>query len=271
MSEPQWDPRTVPESPREWLPALDIPEPARQRRLTVLVRWLLLIPHFVVLFLLSVAVVFTAIAGWFSALVLGRLPEPIFRFHAGYTAYYARVAAASMLLVDRYPPFTLAQPEAFPVRFEVRPTPLNRLAVLFRVILAIPAAIIESVVTSGWATLSVIWWLITLALGRMPRPLFEATAATLRYHSRLSAYWLLLTPSYPKRFFGDDPESPNATAEVAEALNAGRPSATRPLLVSTGGTVLLVLLLVVGLLSAISTSSTTTTSSDDVTTVSHSP
>ncbi len=227
-----------PESAFEWLPALDLPGPGRQRRWTVLLRLLLLVPHAVVLFVLSLAAFFTAIAGWFAALVLGRLPDPVFRFLAAYLAYEARVGASAMLLVDRYPPFALFHATGYPVRFENRPTHLNRLAVLFRIILIIPAWIIASLVTSGWWTLGLIWWLITLVLGRMPLALHGASVAALRYHLRTVAYWLLLTPAYPKRFFGDEPG-------VTDPLE--RHSPTRPLLLPTAGKWLLVLFLVAGI------------------------
>ncbi|SCE19145.1 protein of unknown function, partial [Streptomyces sp. DfronAA-171] len=221
----------------EWLPPLDLPGPGRQRRWTVLLRLPLLLPHAVVLFFLSLAAFFTAIAGWFAALVLGRLPEPVFRYLAAYLAYEARVGASAMLLVDRYPPFALFRATGYEVRFENRPTHLDRLAVLFRIVLIIPAWIIASLVMSGWWTLGLLWWLITLVLGRMPLALHGASTAALRYHLRTSAYWLLLTPAYPKRFFGDEPG-------VTDPVE--RYSATRPLPLSTGGKWLLVLFLVAG-------------------------
>lgn len=253
MADAQWSPGRRAGDADEFLPVLDIVEPLRQRRLTVLLRLLLLIPHFVVLFLLEIAAFFTTVFGWFAALVLGRLPEPVFRFLAGVLGYRTRVGASGMLLIDRYPPFALNPPPDYPVQIDVRPTRLNRLAVFFRLILVIPAAIVQSLATSGWYVLAIVWWLITLILGRMPRPLFEATAATLRYEMRVSAYLSMLSPAYPKGFFGEDALS------VPE--RQGR-SATRPLVMSSAGKALLVLFLVLGLVSALTTS-VTRSSSDD--------
>ena len=230
----------------EWLPALDIPEPAPQRRLTVLLRLLMLLPHFVVLFVLSFVATLAAIVGWFAALVTARLPEPIARFLAGYVGYYLRVGASAALLVDSYPPFSLTAPAGYPVQIELRPGRLNRLAVLFRIILMIPAAIIESLATSGWAAVSVLIWLWVLITGRMPRPLFEATAAIARYAFRLHAYGLMLTSAYPKKLFGDGP--PDSRVEAR--------SATSPLRVSSAGAALLVLFLALGVASNIVESTT---------------
>ncbi|WP_425555613.1 DUF4389 domain-containing protein [Kitasatospora kazusensis] len=233
----------------EWLPVLDIPEPAPQRRLTVLLRWLLLLPQFVVLWVLSIVATLAAIVGWFAALFTGRLPEPVAGFLAGYVGYQARVAASAMLLVDRYPPFSLAAPAGHPVQIELRPGRLNRLAVLFRLILMFPAVIIESLVSSGWFALSFLIWLVVLITGRLPRPLFEATAATLRYSVRLNSYVLMLTSAYPKHLFGDAALYP-ATEQVY--------SATRPLRLSGWGTAFLVLFLLAGIGSDIASSFGTT-------------
>jgi Domain of unknown function (DUF4389) len=235
----------------ESLPELDVPPPAHQRRLTVFFRLLLLIPQFIALWLLGIVTFFAAIAAWCGALVLGRLPLWAARYLAGYVVYATRVYASLYLLVDRYPPFSFTAP-GWPVQVELRPGgPLNRLAVFFRVILAIPAFIVASVVGTGWSALSFFCWLVVLVLGRMPESLFEATAAILRYSLRVSAYFLMLTPAYPKRLFGDPLGSPEAArTDPAGAAGAGR-SATRPLLLATGGKVLLVVFIVAGLLGGI--------------------
>ncbi|MGK4579987.1 DUF4389 domain-containing protein [Kitasatospora sp. HPMI-4] len=232
-------------APVEWLPALDIPEPGRQRRLTVLLRLLLLIPQYIVVFLLAIAALVMVVLGWFAALALGRLPGPVHRFLAGYLGYSTRVDASTMLLVDRYPPFTLDAPPDYPVQLGLRAGPLNRLAVFFRLLLVIPAAVVASLVTSGWYILAFFFWLLVLVLGRMPRPLFEATAATLRFGMRLRAYLLLLTSAYPKRLFGDQPpvHAPQ-----------GAHSATRPLLLGGPAKFLVTLFLVLGLTGEIASS-----------------
>ena len=227
---------TLPAAPAEWLPALDIPEPGRQRRLTVLLRWLLLIPQFIAVWLLGIAAFVVVVIGWFGALVLGRLPEFAVAYLTGFLGYQTRVVANAMLLVDRYPPFALQAPPDYPVRVELRPGRLNRAAVFFRLLLVIPAAIVQGLLTAGWYVAAFFVWLIVLVLGRMPRPLFEATAAVLRYQMRVSAYLLLLTAAYPKRLFGDASEPDPQLV-----------SATRPLLLSGAGKGLVVLFLVLGL------------------------
>ncbi|MFD0267307.1 DUF4389 domain-containing protein [Streptomyces sp. NPDC127106] len=218
----------------EHLPELDVPAPGRQRRWTVLLRWLLLIPQMIVVALLGIAAFFVTIVGWFAALVQGRLPHGIADFLGDYLAYATRVTASAMLLVDQYPPFALAAP-GYPVQIELRPGELNRLAVLFRLILMIPAAIVSWLLQYGWAAICWVFWLITLVLGRMPQPIFEASAAVLRFRMRFLAYAMMLTSAYPKRLFGD----PEPRAAV---------SGTRPLVLGTGAKVLVVVFLVLGLI-----------------------
>ncbi|WP_328315805.1 DUF4389 domain-containing protein [Streptomyces sp. NBC_00388] len=240
MAQPTWDSR-LPSGDDEWLPVLDVPEPRTQRRLTVLVRWLLLLPQFIVLLVLEAVAFLATVIGWFAALFTARLPGPIARWLSGFLAYETRVHASALLLVDTYPPFALRPVSGYPVRIEVRPGRLNRVAVLFRIILLIPAAIVQSVFVSGWYAVCFLSWLVVLVLGRMPRPLFEATAALLRYTMRYHAYAAMLTPAYPKRLFGDR-DFPAAPGSAAPA------SATRPLRMSTAGSVLVTLFLVIGVI-----------------------
>jgi len=74
-----------------------------------LVKWLLVIPHYFVLFFLSIASIFALILAWFAILATGRYPRGLFKFNVGVSRWWLRVNAYAFLLVtDRYPPFSLA-------------------------------------------------------------------------------------------------------------------------------------------------------------------
>ena len=92
---------------------LDLPYPDASRDLNrwlPLVKWLLAIPHYVVLFFLGIAAVVVVIVAWFAILFTGRYPPGLFGFVEGVIRWSNRVAAYAFLLVtDRYPPFRLAQ------------------------------------------------------------------------------------------------------------------------------------------------------------------
>jgi hypothetical protein len=73
-----------------------------------LVKWLLAIPHFIVLFVLSLIAVVVAVIAWFAILFTGRYPRALFDYVVGVFRWGLRVEAYALLLVtDRYPPFSL--------------------------------------------------------------------------------------------------------------------------------------------------------------------
>jgi len=91
---------------------LDYPYPDAARDLNrwlPLVKWLLAIPHYIVLFFLDIAAVVVLIIVWFAILFTGRYPTGMFRFIEGVIRWHNRVVAYALLLVtDQYPPFRLA-------------------------------------------------------------------------------------------------------------------------------------------------------------------
>ena len=88
---------------------LDYQYPDHLNRWLPLVKWLLAIPHYVVLFFLDIASLVVVIVAWFAILVTGRYPRGMFGFVEGVIRWHVRVAAYTLTLVtDRYPPFRLA-------------------------------------------------------------------------------------------------------------------------------------------------------------------
>jgi Domain of unknown function (DUF4389) len=91
---------------------LDYPYPDAARDLNrwlPLVKWLLAIPHYIVLFFLNIAVIVVVIAAWFAILFTGRFPRGMFDFVQGVIRWNNRVIAyAATLVTDEYPPFRLA-------------------------------------------------------------------------------------------------------------------------------------------------------------------
>ena len=92
---------------------LDYPYPDAARDLNrwlPLVKWLLAIPRYVVLFFLDIAAFAVVIVAWFAILFTGTYPQRMFGFVEGVIRWNTRVTAyAFMLVTDRYPPFRLAQ------------------------------------------------------------------------------------------------------------------------------------------------------------------
>ncbi|MGZ8563465.1 MAG: DUF4389 domain-containing protein, partial [Candidatus Limnocylindria bacterium] len=89
---------------------IDYPDVARDlSRWLPLVKWLLAIPHYVVLVVLWVAAIVATVVAWFAIIVTGRYPRSLFDFVVGVGRWTLRVQAYAFLLVtDRYPPFSLS-------------------------------------------------------------------------------------------------------------------------------------------------------------------
>jgi Domain of unknown function (DUF4389) len=199
--------------------------PARQRRATVLVRIILAVPQLICLYFARYAAAVVIVAGWFGALFTGRLPESAAQFLAGYQRWEVRLYAYLLLLTDMYPPSGWRD-TGYPVSVAVRPGRLNRAAVLFRIVLVLPAWVVGEVLAYGLGTIIMfVTWLIVLIRGRMPRPLYEAIAAILRYWARIKGYLWLLTGSYPAGLFGDPPEPAH---EYGAWLPPGLPARALP-------------------------------------------
>ena len=172
-------------------------EGTRRSRLTVFFRLLLSLPHFVWLTLWSVPAFLAAIAAWFAALAVARVPLPLHRFLAAYVRYASHVFAFAFLVGGPFPGFAGTQ-GSYPIDVEIDPpVRQRRLVTLFRLFLAIPALILASTLGTALYVVAFLGWWAALATGRMPRGLRDLGAAAIRYDAQTYAYLLLLTARYP--------------------------------------------------------------------------
>src|SRR5215210_3448523 len=118
-----------------------------------LVKWFLLIPHFIALLFLGIAFVLGTIVAFFAILFTGRHPRGIFDFKVGVMRWGWRVTfyGYSALGTDRYPPFTLGDVPDYPARLDVEyPGELSRGLVLIKWwLLALPHYLIVSLFAGG--------------------------------------------------------------------------------------------------------------------------
>ena len=197
-----------------------------------LVKWILAIPHFIVLSLLWVAFTILTIVAFFSILFTGRYPRSIFEFNVGVLRWTWRVTyyATSGLGTDRYPPFTLA-PADYPATLEIAyPEHLSRWQVLIKSwFMAFPQLLIVWVFTGSWAfgdnddirvfgssgllgILVVVAGLILLFTGRYPPRLHDVVVGINRWVYRVIVYVALMTDEYPPFHLDQGSTEPNGSS-----------------------------------------------------------
>ena len=223
--------------------------PTQQRRWTIALRVLLAVPHFLLLYLINIALPFAIIAAWFVALFTARAPQGLAEFIAKALQYQARVTGYSFfLLTDRYPPFGFDDSD-YAINVRTQPGRLNRAAVLFRLILMIPSYVIATAALAGAFPVMALGWFLALVLGRLPTPLWEANAAVLRYSTRMFAFGGLLTAEQPKRLFGDTAARHDESAQPVDLPDLPTTPRVTRLVLSKGGRALVGLFLALGIVS----------------------
>ena len=169
----------------------------RRHRLMVFFRGPLAVPHLVWLLLWGVVAFLAAIAGWLSALVLGRLPGPLHRFLAAYVRYQAHVYGFLYLIANPFPGF-VGRNEGYPVRVEIAPPERQgRWRIFFRGLLALPALFLSGALGGVAGLAAVFAWFASLFTAQIPHGLRNLMAWSVRYQAQVNAYVSLVTPRYP--------------------------------------------------------------------------
>jgi hypothetical protein len=171
-----------------------------------LVKWLLAIPHYIVLWFLFIAAFFCWLISLFAILFTGQYPRSLFDFNVGVMRWTWRVSyySYSALATDKYPPFSL-EAGGYPADLSVEyPAKLSQGLVLVKWWLpAIPQLIIVAIFQGGGKSpslvtiLAVIAAVILLFTGKYPQDLFKLVMGFNRWSFRVYAYVALMTDEYP--------------------------------------------------------------------------
>jgi hypothetical protein len=199
---------------------LVIEDDLRRRRLTVFFRLILAIPHFIWIFLWSIATLVAAVVNWVATLIQGRPPAGLHRFMCAYVRYLTHLNAYVGLVGNPYPGF-VGEEGGYPIDVTLPgPAPQPRWKTFFRIFLAVPALLFSSAlagggnirITTGSSSSSkyggggggalggvcaVLGWFASMARGEMPKGLRDAGAYSVGYTAQMMAYLLFVTDRYP--------------------------------------------------------------------------
>ncbi|UCD38222.1 MAG: DUF4389 domain-containing protein [Fidelibacterota bacterium] len=180
-----------------------------------LVKWLLLIPHFIILVFLWIAFIFATFLAFWAILFTGRYPRSLFDFNLGVMRWTWRVEFYSYgaLATDKYPPFSLQEEPDYPATLDVEyPEHLTQWMVLVKWLLALPHYLVLAVFL-GWESHSatygdhqhggLLWILVIIVAivllftGKYLKDIFKLVMGINRWSYRVWAYVALMTDQYP--------------------------------------------------------------------------
>ena len=185
------------------------------KRLRWLVKWTLLIPHFLCLAGLWIAMTVLTIVAGFSILFTARYPRSISDFNVGVIRWTWRVSFHGMSAfgTDRYPPFSLQSDPDYPADFQVEyPERLSRGLVLVKWwLLGIPQYLIVGILVGGWGSgaagvitiLALIGAVVVVVTGSYPTQLFDVTMGLNCWCYRALTYAAVMRDEYPPFRFDD--------------------------------------------------------------------
>ncbi|MFE0176592.1 DUF4389 domain-containing protein [Streptomyces sp. NPDC059002] len=191
-----------------------------------LVKWLLAIPHYLVLLFLWIAFFLVTVVAFFAVLITGGYPRALFGFNVGVLRWSWRVEyyAYGTLGTDRYPPFALRDVPDYPAHLEIdHPARLSRGLVLVKWwLLVLPQLAVVLLLSGGYrfngglAGLLAFYAGVTLLFrGHYPKGMYDLNIGLHRWVVRVMAYGSLLTDVYPPFRLDQGEREPTAGEPLA--------------------------------------------------------
>ena len=164
----------------------------------------MLIPHFIISYVISAVANVCIFISWFAILFTGRMPEGLHNIIAMSLRYSHRIMGFGLFMTEQYPPFEFAaqakDPGDYPpirADFDYEGDDRNRLTTFFRFFMVIPHMIVLAfIMIAAYVIVIILWWAV-LITGRVPDGITNFLVGLGRWVNRLSAYSSLLTDEYP--------------------------------------------------------------------------
>lgn len=176
---------------------VEIPYQEEYQRWMPLIKWLLAIPHLVILYFLNIAWGVVTFITAFIILFTEKYPEGLFKFSVGFRRWNLNTYTYILLLRDEYPPFSM-DAGLYPASLEIDdPGRLNRFLPFVKWLLAIPHLIIVAALGLVAFVLVIIALFAILFTQKYPRGMFDFVVGYLRWNERVTGYYALFTDQYP--------------------------------------------------------------------------
>ena len=169
-------------------------------RATTFFRLILAIPWLIVATFWGILFLFTHLFAWIAVTILGRYPRWLYEFNSGVVRFSIRVSAWLYLQTDAWPPFSLSDDDAYPIRVRIAPAAerQSRLKAFFRLVLVLPVALVLSYGTSYiQLAAGFVAWLTIVFRGYLPEGINSMMTFVNGFHARVLGYIAILTDAYP--------------------------------------------------------------------------
>ncbi len=182
---------------------LSFPESNEVANWRPLVHWLMVVPHWIILYVISSVSGIISFVAWFIILFTGKLPEGMANFMIMNQRYTARTTGFLVGLTEDYPPFgfdtTADDPGDHSITLSVQADldDRNRLTVFFRIIMIIPLVVVSYIYMLIASVVAFVAWFAVLFTGRYPSGMRNFMIGVSRYMTRVNVYVTLITDEYP--------------------------------------------------------------------------
>jgi len=174
-------------------------------RFMPLIKWLILIPHYICLIALGIGAFFVMIAAFFATLFTARYPEGMWNYMVGLQRWVLRVMAYHMFISDKYPPFTLQETPDDTVRLEAQyPEHVSRWRPFFAWLIILPYSIVASIIYWVAGICAIFAFFTILFTKKIPAGLFGVIRNGFTWNMRAGFYSGWMSTEYPPFEWDED-------------------------------------------------------------------